>query len=138
MRKTHKRKVTQDIMEGMARFNSSDRSAQYIAAVKTLRELAETEGLDEAKRAHAEATWDIRREEWASGNGLTKSKRHGCIAILLGEKCEGIRYDDIPCNVPGSDHMSFWLRDGEPAVYVSQPYALRLSDMQELSSLSRK
>ena len=98
----------------------------------------ETEGLDEAKRAHAEATWDIRREEWASGNGLTKSKRHGCIAILLGEKCEGIRYDDIPCNVPGSDHMSFWLRDGEPAVYVSQPYALRLSDMQELSSLSRK
>ncbi|MBV8860031.1 MAG: hypothetical protein JOZ02_24075 [Acidobacteria bacterium] len=138
MRKTQKGKVMRDTMEGIARFNSSERSARYKAALKALRELAEEEGLDKAKLAHAEATWDIRLEQWAGSNGLTKSKRHGCIATLLGEKCEGIRYDGIPCSAPGGDHTSFWLRDGEPAVYISQPYALRLPDMQELLSLSQK
>lgn len=31
-----------------------------------------------------------------------------------------------------NDHVSLWLRNGKPHVYVSQPYGLTLSDMRAL------
>jgi hypothetical protein len=97
-------------------------------------------GLDGASRAYAAATADRLMREWARQLGLRRSQGHACLGRLRDGHCwarwewrhgESAK-ERIPCDLPGADHMSLWLKDRRPAVYVSQPYHLSWDTLQEL------
>lgn len=112
-------------------------TGRYIKATQALAELVEAEGTDAAVRAYAEATWERKREGWAAKHGLQQTRGRVCLARLLGKRCGGFGRDvkGIPCQPPGADHCSLWLKEGHPEVFVSQPYGLSLKTMRELVAL---
>jgi len=108
-------------------------SPAYKNAVAVLKKLAEDESLDSAHRAYAEAVWEQCKKQYISKHGLKPSGGHPCVSRLIGRRCSALPGGgSSPCRIPGWDHMSLWLKDGKPEVYVSQPYNLSLNEMREL------
>lgn len=103
---------------------------RYREAVRALRALAEAEGTDIASRAHAEATADLKRADWARSRGVQESGGRPCIGRLSGRPSDH-NQSDHQCNPPKGDHCSLWMKDGRPEVFVSQPYELSWAGLQE-------
>ncbi|GFN22168.1 hypothetical protein [Thermanaeromonas sp. C210] len=109
-------------------------SSPFHEAVQALERLAGEEGLEMAERAFATAVWEKRREAFAKRLGVKPTAGHVCLNRLVKGHCKGTGLMFPKCfwlpvvNV----HVSLWLRDGKPHVYVSQPYALTLKDMRAL------
>jgi hypothetical protein len=103
-------------------------------AVRALERLVEEEGLDTAERAFATAAWEKRREAFAKRLRVKPTAGHVCLNRLVKGHCKGTGLMFPKCFwLPvANDHVSLWLRDGEPHVYVSQPYGLTLNDMRAL------
>ena len=61
---------------------------------------------------------------FAVRHGLTRCKGTICLAHLFVERlCSpGHEEDGLPHTPPGNDHGSLWKRDGQPVVYVYEPY----------------
>lgn len=38
----------------------------------------------------------------------------------------------VECILPGSDHTTFWLKGGRPAVYATQPYQLSSANLDKI------
>ncbi|OPX83386.1 MAG: hypothetical protein A4E53_04661 [Pelotomaculum sp. PtaB.Bin104] len=108
-------------------------SPAYKKAVAVLKKLAEDEGTDSAHRAYAEAVWEQCKKQYISKHGLKPSGGHPCVSRLIGRRCSALPGGgSSPCHIPGWDHVSLWLKDGKPEVYVSQPYSLSLNEMRNL------
>jgi len=102
----------------------------YQKAVHILTQLAEQEGRYIAERAFEEAIEKYRYKAFIDRYGVKRSSGHTCINRLLGKWCIGLSGN---CHLPAAnDHISFWLKDGKPYLYVSQPYDLSLEDMRKL------
>lgn len=91
-------------------------------------------------------------EDWARRKDLTRSTGTVCVLRLNGMRCRHC-YDHgkcpqrgCPCRATVSgflshavfDHASLWNRDGKPAVFVFQPYALDQSHMKYLMKLCQR
>jgi hypothetical protein len=111
----------------------SDPSEQYLLAFDTIGSLLDQEGLDSAQRAFSQAAYfEIQSQAM---EGYTPQRgAHVCLYRLLGAKsCPDTRAR--PCDsprLPGSDHISEWVKDGKTAKIVSQPYRLSYDDLKEL------
>ncbi|KKN08239.1 hypothetical protein LCGC14_1058630 [marine sediment metagenome] len=79
-----------------------------------------TAAVDEKAAAKAKKGWALREK-------LKESRRTAtyCVCSLLGKGCKRYGSSDCVNGVPECDHPSLWLRDGKPAVFVSQPYQIR-------------
>jgi excisionase family DNA binding protein len=108
-------------------------SSIYLQVVEIIRTLVDHEGLDNAYRAFAEATW--RRVESEVMRGYKpKGRGHVCVHRLLGRKRCPDSFEH-PCdspNIPGQDHLSEWAMGGKTAKIVMQPYHLSYESMKEL------
>jgi hypothetical protein len=120
-----------------------DRTQAFQEAVTALRKLGHKEGWWQVDRAYAVAVQESRYNDFAKNNGK-ESSGHCCIARLVGKRCRqsyayGIaknpdesRY--APCSLPaGVERLSFWLKEGKPSCYVSEPYDLGLWEMKEIA-----
>jgi excisionase family DNA binding protein len=104
-------------------------SSIYLQVVEIIRTLVDHEGLGNAYRAFAEATWRRIQEEVMAGY-KPKGLAHVCVHRLLGKKrCPDSL--DHP-NIPGQDHLSEWVMDGKTVKIVMQPYHLTYESMKEL------
>lgn len=100
-----------------------ERTETYLTAVRSLRDLDKAEG--SPLRAYAESRWKEYRDMWAKQYGLKQSGGHACLTRLR-RRCNGWN----GCvKLIGSDHTSLWLKNGEPYVYVTQPYDLSHEDL---------
>ncbi len=118
----------------MSRFKVKP-SAVYLKTVAEIRKLAQAEGIENAHRAYAEATSEQYRRQYLKEQGLKPTAEHACINRLAGRRCIAGK---TPCHIPGADHVSMWLKDGKPEVYISQPYHLSLKNMRALVELCDK
>lgn len=122
-----------------------DPSTLYKKAVSILKELEEKEGA--ADRAYAEVITKKREQFWTKA-GLKQSTGHDCISRLMGVQCNqhGVflgtydwTKDDKPCQLPqANDHLSMWLKDGKPFLYISQPYHINFEAISELVEFCNK
>lgn len=101
--------------------------------------LLEAEGVGMVRRVYAEAAHEAIMKDFASSKGLKESTGHPCISRLIQGKCgsDGRRVrplrNNISCRLPcGNDHVSMWLKNGQPHSYISQPYNLSLRELREL------
>jgi len=116
----------------IGRFLSSTPTPRQLKAVRALRELVDAEGIDSVNCVYAEAVSERRLKEWTAKNGR-EINGHRCTRRILDLRCNGGKgCDGGNYPVPGSDHVTFWRREGAPPIYVSQPYALTLSDTRDL------
>src|SRR4030095_15139258 len=99
---------------------TSDPSETYIQVVEALRHLEEAEPGRRLGAAYATVESPLRERLWEEG-GLKRSHGYPCCQRLVGH-CD--HRHGAGCLPPGTDHPSLWLRDGQPAVFVSQPYDL--------------
>jgi len=104
-----------------------DRTDLYVRALKTLRELLETQGEGAVGCVYAEAVAEAHEETFARSRGLKRSDGHACIERLLGHRCHGIH-----SGPPAGDHDTLWLKGGKPVLYLAQPYGLGWDKMREL------
>lgn len=115
-----------------------ERSEAYLAAVKALRTLIESEGLNNAGRAYAEASNDAIKDSFIKREGVTPAGGRTCVRRLLGKKCTLGHPSEIrgeashSCLPPGSDHCSLWNKGGKASVLVSQPYSLSHTTLKEI------
>lgn len=107
----------------------SNPSNAYKKLVTSIQQLMKEEGLDSVIRAYAEATCERHQEQYIKKYGLKASNSHACIGRLINKRCST---DGVPCRLPGGDHVSLWLKDGKPEVYISQPYHLSLDNMRAI------
>ncbi|HML39873.1 MAG TPA: helix-turn-helix domain-containing protein [Bellilinea sp.] len=108
-------------------------SDTYLQVVEIIRALIETEGLDNAYRAFAEAAQRQIQGEVMAGY-KPKGLAHVCLYRLLGRRRCPDTYQN-PCDsprIPGQDHVSEWVKDGNTEKIVLQPYYLTYEDMKEL------
>lgn len=110
-------------------------SARYRRAVEALRLVAQEEGLDQAQRAVGEALSDLRKDAWVKGHSLKPTDGSVFWSELLGKRPS--REEELS-RLPGDDHVTLWLKDGKPDVYVSQPYALGLDTLREMAQMADK
>lgn len=97
---------------------------EYLQAVRSL------EKVKDYDRVFGEIA-ATRRLEALRARGYRKSSGKPCIHRLLGQKTclrSDVRRDG--CWPPAGDHVTLWLRDGKPAMLVSQPYGLRYEDLK--------
>lgn len=114
-------------------------SEVYSLVVETIRTLIEREEVDAAYRAFAEAAWKYIETRVMGGLKL-KGDGHICIHRLLGEKKCPDSFEN-PClsnNIPGQDHLSEWVEDGETKAIVSQPYYFSYETMKETVKFCEK
>lgn len=107
--------------------SGKDRTEEYVKAVDALRLLMTTQNSDSVTRAYAEVVADENRESFVKTRGLKKSNGSLCIQRLSGKQCN---YKN--CAPPAGDHDTLWIKDGEPALYLMQPYGLTWDDMKNL------
>lgn len=99
-------------------------SFEHLQAVRSL------EKVKNYDRVFAEIA-ATRRLESLHALGYKKSSGKPCIHRLLAHKTclrSDVRADG--CWPPAADHVTLWLRDGKPAMLVSQPYGLRYEDLK--------
>ena len=121
-------------MTSQIRFLDTNADAATLDLMKKLRESKEPD------RIFAEAIADRSRDAWKGRRRLKETSGHPCFARLVGKRCHHIMDlsesdKHLPCRPPCSDHLSMWLRDGKPAVLVSQPYQASGKDLHALLSL---
>ena len=110
-----------------------DASKQYLAALAALRALLAAEGEDDVHRVYSDAVHVAYKEQYTKRDGLKESAGALCVQRLLGKQCKvGYQGKRCECRPPGADHMSLWLKDGKPHVYVMQPYGLSYRQLAEL------
>lgn len=111
-----------------------------------LQRLTEEAGADLTSRVYASAVAAGTCETWAKTRGLRLSPRHPCLGRLRDGRCWEVwewrrgesAKERIPCQLPGADHASLWLKAGKPAVYVSQPYHLPWETLQEMMAFAER
>jgi hypothetical protein len=65
------------------------------------------------------------KQQWAEKHGLRQVRRSTyCVCRLIGKQCQYGGTSDCPRALPEADHPTLWLRNGKPAVLVSQPYQI--------------
>ncbi len=105
---------------------AKSRTPLWNEVVDALRQLMKDEGEGSADRAFAEAVSDG-MYAWMENRGLRESDDM--------RRCREF-HKDINCEdgwgFPGDDHASLWCRDGEPVVYISQPYDLTSDTLREM------
>ncbi len=109
------------------RFGGGQTTPIYRDAVRALRQVALSEGLDRAQRAVADALAGVTHLNFLKGTGATESRvqvKHW--RRLIGERPIEARYD------PVDDHCSLWNRERKPWAYISQPYHLETHDLREI------
>ncbi|MBI4377240.1 MAG: hypothetical protein HY549_12420 [Elusimicrobia bacterium] len=117
----------------MRQFASGEtRTEKYAQALRALRELLEAQGEDVVGCAYAEAVAQSRYDRFAV-KGLKQSDGRLCVQRLWGKQC-----DLKDCVPPSGDHDSLWLRDGKPAVYLTQPYGLTWETMRRLMAFCER
>jgi hypothetical protein len=119
---------------------TSHPSKEWCAAVQALKEV-EAQG-DEASRVYAAATHVNTLDAWQRREGVTPATGHACLGRLIGRKCDQYSYyrarREVPCALPGADHITLWLKDGIPEVYVTQPYYLHEDTMGAIAALCER
>lgn len=80
------------------------------------------------------------KRKWANKNELRLARgRAGWWRLLGLRSCFDSRWRPIVLeNLPGDDHCSLWLRNGEPAVWVSQPYPLSSSKIGQMTYVAEQ
>lgn len=117
--------------------SNAGRSQRYQQAVEALRSLIEHEGAQIANYAYAESVSEIRKREFGEIHVATLSEdSHVCIHRLMGKPCA--RQDKphtVACNarnnIPASDHLSEWQKDGKTLFIVSQPYGMSFDSLKK-------
>ena len=87
-------------------------------------------------RVYASAADDA--ETHLNEAGYRRSSGHPCIWRLLGQSCTPATQMDRPCAPPATDHASLWLREGQPAFFLSEPYALHITVLVEIVAFAQK
>ena len=109
------------------RFGGGQTAPIYRDAVRALRQVALTEGLDRAQRAVADALAGVTHLRFLKGPGAKKSRvrvRHW--RRFMGERPTEASYGHV------DDHSSLWNRERKPWAYISQPYHLDTHDLREI------
>jgi hypothetical protein len=74
--------------------------------------------------------------DWAKPRGLVLAPtQRACLCRLVGVPCQRNSHECI--TLPGQDHTTTWNRDGNPAVFVSQPYGMDRRDPDHPGSTCR-
>ena len=126
----------------MGRF-MEDPSEAFEQAVGALCDLLEAEGPESVLRAYAEVMEEAASKAFCEHWQVEQAPGStDCTARLFGKRH---RDPDTPagpscryCHPPGSDHAKLYVRDGEGAVFLSQPYELGWEEMQELVEWCRE
>ena len=125
--------------EGYMSSFTSRLSPKYKETVRVLRELLIEEGLPMVDSAIAEVLQPARLESFRSSTSLVPAQGRLCAKRLIGKKCTRTGPHGCECNPKGADdHISLWKRDGAPSVFVAQPYALKLAELDGIVSYCRK
>ena len=75
------------------------------------------------------------RGQWSHSRGVTEADGKAWFGRLLGkEYVEADRLDGLPKKLPGDDHVSLWLKDGTPHIYVSQPYHFDFDTVRQMTA----
>jgi formate-dependent nitrite reductase cytochrome c552 subunit len=89
----------------------------------------------------AEACSERMQRAWEKMHRIREAGGHPCFSRLVGKRCgdtvmkSKVGDNRPPCRPPCADHLSMWIRDGKPAVLVSQPYQAYGKDLSDLMSL---
>jgi hypothetical protein len=122
----------------MSRFMSA-RSELYEKAVRALADLVRREGFDDAGRAWAEVASPLVRRRFCDHWRVRPAPNvTNCAGRLAGRRHKPPFYVCDHCSPPGTDHPWLFLRDGKPALFVSQPYTLSWDEMQRLVDWCRE
>ena len=102
--------------------------------------IAELAKHPEPGRVMACAVADRWKQAWVDRYGLKESGGAVSFARLVGRRRHANslprrRSDRPPLYPPCCDHPTLWLRDGKPAVFVSQPYHLNNDELHKLMGL---
>ncbi len=104
-------------------------SSQYLEAVAALRQLLAAGGQEIVQCAYAEALWEAKLATFRT-DVTGPGDAHVCLHRLKGEPCP--ERCDSPQVIPGVNHSSEWVKDGQTEKIVFQPYRL---DGQTLKAL---
>ena len=99
--------------------SSAQRKAHH-----TLTVLLAEEGMDSTSDVYADVLVRAREEAFAIRHRLRRCTGTVCLSRLFGGRCRHVGGESGPTPhvPPGNTHPSLWARDGQPVVYVFQPY----------------
>ena len=75
---------------------------------------------------------DIAVSAWMKRWGLKETTHHVCLHRLSGKKHQNFLECDYHGQDMGLDHQRMFIRDGKPAVFVSEPYQMTHEQTQAL------
>lgn len=81
---------------------------------------------------------DIAVSAWLKRWGLKETTKHVCLHRLSGKKHQNFLECDYHGQDMGLDHQRMFIRDGKPAVFVSEPYQMTHEQTQALMDYAKK
>lgn len=123
----------------MRKFLGRTKNPLALEAMSALGKLLEAKGLDLVERAAAEVTAPARKA--LVFKDYQESPASACVQRLRNKRgCPHSLYSahDSPHRAPGADHDRILLKEGKPAVYISEPYGIGWDELQELVDFCRK
>ena len=108
-------------------------SSIYGSAVAALKVLLEAEDADRVRRACADATSKVNEKTFAEINGLKKTANCSISRMMLKPERDISERMALDC-MPFIDHASLWLKDGKPAVFLSEVYQFDSRKSEALNS----
>lgn len=107
----------------------SKATPEQVEMIKSIDNLIKVSDLGTVKETYAHAIHRDLKEIWAKNLNLKQSSGRICVQRLLGKHCND---DGHLCVPPRTDHPSLWLKNGKPFCLVSQPYGLRMPDIEAI------
>jgi hypothetical protein len=94
---------------------------------------------DPVRRDREAALRERLQDQWAARAGVKPAGGRRAWRRLLGLRDIGDhRHPKVIEHLPGDDHCTLWLRDGKPAVWVSQPYPLGSSTIAQMTYVAEQ
>jgi hypothetical protein len=119
----------------VSRFHGPPVSPEYYRALLALYDVP----AGDRDRVFADSIAQHIEERFAEAFQLKKSSGSLCVQRLLGKRCgKGKIWANCECFPPGTDHASLWLKDGKPALFVSQPYGITANTMQDMQKFAKE
>ena len=105
---------------------NGERTDLYSDTVRKVQELADSESLENATRACAEALADYLEKEWKKSKGVEHSSEGVSLSKLV-EKNIPIEQSTL-----FTDHPELWMKGGKPHSYVYHNYGMSLDELRAL------
>lgn len=100
-------------------------SLRDVAIIRDMQGLRDVNGLEYVERVIAIVTAPARHHAFAQRYHVTQRRGHICVERLQGKRsCTKRTCSSLFPPIPGGDHVSEWMRNGQTVCIVSQPYGV--------------